>query len=318
MRAGSVRQLLGAFATFAVMLVQGVYAGLFRRHWPAAILAFYPAVLIITTLVLMAASVALMPGWFTSAGLPAWAGAVAGIAVAVGLWHLSAQADQRTYAWYLAADARSAHRLASGRDAEMERRLDHFAREVLAVHDAAGPGDEIVIAGHSSGSFVAVHVMGRVLTWRPDFGAGLAQPPILLTMGSVWALAADFKPSTGYRRGLALLGPARHVDWVEVFAPQDVIGSGRCDPVAEVMGGADLPGKRNPRLCSARLGDSLAPERLERLRWRFFQLHFQFLAATDRPGYFDFHEVLAGPSARWALGLGGEIADASLVGSGGG
>jgi hypothetical protein len=298
-------RLFASVRTFFWMLTSGLYAGLFRRHWPSVIVASYPAVLIIAMLGLMLMLPLEMPDWLAPLGVPHSVALAIGLVAALGVWWLGERADTATYAWYLANLARSAHRLASGQDTEMEERLDHFAREIIAAHDAAGPGDELIVAGHSCGSYLAVHVMGRVLTARPDFGARLERAPLLVTMGSVHAFAADFGPSTGFHHGLRQLGPARHLDWIDVFAPQDLIGSGRNDPVAELVPDLPLAERRNPRLTSARLGQSLDPERLEDMRWRFFRLHFQFLAATDRPGFFDFHEVMLGRSPRAPLGLTG-------------
>jgi hypothetical protein len=46
---------------------------------------------------------------------------------------------------------------------------------------------------------------------------------------------------------------------------------------------------------SARFRDLLCPETYERVRFRPFRMHFQFLLANERPGAYDFFAMTLGP-----------------------
>ena len=78
------------------------------------------------------------------------------------------------------------------------------------------------------------------------------------------------------------------VRWQEVFAPQDIISSGRFD--AGVLPGA-LSGKI--KLQSALLREALAPEEYHKMVLQFFTLHLQYLRASGTGYGFDYFQLLA-------------------------
>ncbi len=55
------------------------------------------------------------------------------------------------------------------------------------------------------------------------------------------------------------------------------------------------PPRRNPLVISAAFSQTLSESRWRALRWRFFQLHFQYLCAFDAPGDYDYFAITAGP-----------------------
>ena len=58
---------------------------------------------------------------------------------------------------------------------------------------------------------------------------------------------------------------------------------------------APRTGQKWPVVISAAFSKTLAPETLARLRYRYHQLHFQYLCAFDRPGDYDYFRITAGP-----------------------
>jgi len=66
-----------------------------------------------------------------------------------------------------------------------------------------------------------------------------------------------------------------------------------CDPVA--VSGQDDGTQAWPLVLSAAFTQTLSAERWQALRWRFFRLHFQYLCAFDRPGFYDYFQITAGP-----------------------
>jgi hypothetical protein len=83
------------------------------------------------------------------------------------------------------------------------------------------------------------------------------------------------------------------VTWVDVTAPGDGCAFALCDPVA--VSGVASPGQKWPLVISAAFSQSLKPETWKALRWKFFQLHFQYLRAFDNPKDYDYFQITAGP-----------------------
>ena len=154
----------------------------------------------------------------------------------------------------------------------------------------AGPADEVLIIGHSSGAHLAVSMLADLVRQglpdrRPELG--------FLSLGQVVPMVS-FLPEAGRLRGdLHSLCAQDEVTWVDVTAPGDGCAFALCDPVA--VTGVATPGKRWPLVISAAFTQTLSPERWKALRWRFFRLHFQYLCAFDRPGIYDYFRITAGP-----------------------
>ena len=95
------------------------------------------------------------------------------------------------------------------------------------------------------------------------------------------------------RADLAYLASCEAITWVDVTAPGDGCSFALCDPVA-VTGVAPAQ-KRWPLVISAAFCQSLKPETWEAMRWRLFELHFQYLNAFNAPRDYDYFQITAGP-----------------------
>ena len=157
-----------------------------------------------------------------------------------------------------------------------------------------GDADEVLVVGHSSGAYIAVSVLadliraGRV----PSDGPVLS----LLTLGHVVPMVSVLPRATRLRADLAFLS-VQDVPWVDVTAPGDGCAFALCDPVA--VSGVAPPEKRWPLVISAAFTQTLRPETRAALRWRLFELHFQYLNAFDNlpgnPDDYDYFRITAGP-----------------------
>lgn len=155
--------------------------------------------------------------------------------------------------------------------------------------------DEVLIVGHSSGAYIAISTLADLIrTGRvPAHGPALS----LLTLGHVVPMVS-FLPRAGrLRADLAYLSTRSEMAWVDVTAPGDGCSFALCDPVA--VSGVVPEGKRWPLVISAAFRQTLRPETLAALRWRLFELHFQYLNAFDNlPGRcddYDYFRITAGP-----------------------
>jgi len=211
------------------------------------------------------------------------------------------QRRDHLYAWYLMKDYAFSSRLHGAYPPEQEARMADFADRIATA--LTGDVDEVLIVGHSSGAYIAVSVLadlirsGRV----PPDGPALS----LLTLGHVVPMVSFLPRATRLRADLACLSTRDEVTWVDVTAPGDGCAFALCDPVA--VSGVAPDAKRWPLVISAAFTQTLKPATQAALRWKLFELHFQYLNAFDnlpgRPDDYDYFRITAGPltlAARFA------------------
>jgi hypothetical protein len=95
------------------------------------------------------------------------------------------------------------------------------------------------------------------------------------------------------RADLAYLSASDQITWVDVTAPGDGCAFALCDPVS--VSGVAPPNKRWPLVFSAAFSQTLSPGAWSALKWRLFEVHFQYLNAFDRPRDYDYFQITAGP-----------------------
>ena len=254
------------------------------------IAAAYPVVMLAVQLVLAMALGWLVGGFVGRLALPL-AGWAVGIGVAAAVLEGFRRIDGRLFAHYLMRDyAFSAgHRGAT--PPELAAREEDFASRIAAamVDDDL---DEVLVVGHSSGAAIAVSVVARLV--REEI-AGDGDTPVLslLTLGQSIPMISFLPEARQLRADLRLLSETRRLPWVDVSAPGDGCAFALTDPVA--VSGVGREGRSWPLVLSAAFSRTLAPETFERLRRRYFRLHFQYLCAFERPADYDYFRITAGP-----------------------
>lgn len=326
---GIARTYLVMVRTVWIYLATGTFGRLMRLRKGPVIAALYPVGMLLLQAVaaafagvLVGLIVAWATGWLGTGllgtGLLAAAGDGAALVAvqwiaAVPLGLLSAFAvlthfrnvDNRLYVYYLMHDYAYSAAARGAMSPELELRLKAFAMRVGAALDE--DFDEVLLVGHSSGAHLAVSVMADLLRQgrRREDGPRLA----LLTLGQVVPMVSFLPDAHRLRADLAALAVA-DIPWVDVTAPGDGCSFALCDPVA--VSGVAPAGQRWPLVISAAFTQTLSPERLKSLRWRFFRLHFQYLCAFDRPADYDYFRITAGPLSL-ATRFRGRTASASRI-----
>jgi hypothetical protein len=300
MGGGIARTYARALCTGWLYLRTGALARLLRLSRGAVIAALYPvAMLAAQALAALAAGIGAGMLAGAVAGLPAWAAVPPGALAAWGVLAAFRAADARFLAHYLMHDYAYAARSGGAYPPELARRIEDFADRVAAA--LAEDWDEVLVVGHSSGAHVALSVLAGLIR---DGRAGPrgARPALgLLTLGHVVPMLSFLPGAARLRGDLALMAGQGRAAWVDVTAPGDGACFALCDPVA--VSGVAPAGKRWPLVLSAAFSRTLAPETWARMRRRFYDLHFQYLRAFERPGDYDYFRVTAGPltlAARFA------------------
>ena len=200
--------------------------------------------------------------------------------------------ENRTYVLYLLADTIWTWQFVHRQRPEWEERIDRFAQHLVRVASTSR-AEEIVLVGHSSGSFLGVEILARALKLDPALGRH-GPRVVLLTIGANIPIVGFHAASTEFRNHLRQLAVAPSIDWIDCQARKDVMNFYQFDPIA--AHGIDAgPNRRNPTIVPVRFREIILPEHYSRFRRHFFRVHFQFVMANELPHPYDFFMIVCGP-----------------------
>lgn len=301
---GPATKIARAALVLARFLADGTYARLAAAHWRFAAFVAYPylvgLVLLLGAALGGAAAAALVTALGGALPIAAAAGIAAGLAAFVAAMR---RTEARTYMLYLFDDIVSTDEFARGRRPDWEARLDAFACRLVAAAQAA-EADEVMVVGHSSGSFLAVDVMARALA--RDAALGRHGPRLsLVTLGSNLPFLGFNPAGRWFHDKLRRVVGEADLTWLDVQSRKDVMSF---HPFDQAAGHGIEVAAPNLRTWSVRFRDVLRPENYRRFRWRFFRVHFQYLMANERRAAYDYFLMVCGP--RPLAEIAGDIAPA--------
>jgi hypothetical protein len=200
--------------------------------------------------------------------------------------------ENRTYLLYLLSDTIWTWQFSHRQRPEWDERIDRFAQHLVNVARSSD-AEEIVIVGHSSGSFLGVEILARALKLDPDIGRH-GPRVVLLTIGGNFPIVGFHAVSQDFRDHLRQLAMEPSVDWIDCQSRKDVMNFFPFDPIAGH--GIDVGTlRRNPTIVPVRFREIIQPEDYNLFRWKFFRVHFQFVMANERPHAYDFFMIVCGP-----------------------
>lgn len=282
-----------ALAIYGWLLVRGILFRFIRAHWRFAAFISYPYVALLAE-ILVAGGIGLaVHGGLAALGLPGIVSAALAIAAFAGtLAGLVVKGEPYTYMLYLMADTIFTYQFAHGRRPDWDERVERFARHLADVARTTD-ADELVVVGHSSGSFLGVEIVARALEIDPDLGRHHARIAFL-TVGGNLPIVGFLPPAQAFREHLRRLAVEPSIDWIDCQSRKDVMNFFPFDPIAGH--GLDVgTARRNPHVAIVRLRDLITPARYNLFRWQFFRVHFQFVMANDRANAYDFFMIVCGP-----------------------
>lgn len=289
------RTALYGFAIYCRAFLAGVIPRIWKAHWRFGMFITYPHFILLNLAIWSA-----LPAWVVAAvanylGAPTPVRWITAIAVFfAALWALLKYTEKRTYALYLMSDTIFTWQFAHRARPEWDHRIDRFAQHLVKVARTSD-AEEIVVIGHSSGSFLGVEIMARALAIDPSLGRH-GPRIVLLTLGGNLPIVGFIPASKPFREHLAQLAVAPAIDWIDGQSRKDVMNFYPFDPITGH--GIDAGTTRhNPTVVPIRFRDMIDPAHYNRFRWQFFRVHFQFVMASERPHPFDFYMVVCGPVA---------------------
>ena len=284
------------------MVFAGTIARFAKANWRFATFVTYPHFVLLLEALGAAGMAFVFRKGLDALGIPAVFSVAAATAIFVALLGIMLKyTENSTYVLYLLTDHvwtwQFAHR---GRPA-WDLRIDRFAQHLVDVARSSD-AEEVVIVGHSSGSFLGIEVLARALKLDPALGRH-GPRIVLLTIGGNLPIVGFHAAAQDFRDHLRMLAVEPSIDWIDCQARKDVMNFYPFDPIKSH--GIDVgTAGRNPTIVPVRFRDIIRADHYERFRWQFFRVHFQFVMANERPHAYDFFMIVCGPvplSARMAV-----------------
>jgi pimeloyl-ACP methyl ester carboxylesterase len=275
------------------LVFSGTIARFWKAHWRFATFITYPhVVLLLEALFTFGIAFGFEKG-LEALGIPASFSIAAAAALFVaGLGTLLKYTENSTYLLYLLSDTIWTWEFSHRNRPEWDERIDRFA-QYLADVARESDAEEIVVVGHSSGSFLGAEILARALKLDPALGRH-GPRIVLLTIGGNFPIVGFHAVSKDFRDHVRLLAIEPSIDWIDCQSRKDVMNFYPFDPVAGH--GIDVgDSRRNPTIVSVRFREIIKPEHYNMFRWKFFRVHFQFVMANERPHAYDFFMIVCGP-----------------------
>jgi hypothetical protein len=284
------------------LVFRGTIARFWKANWRFATFITYPhLMLLVEALGSFGVAYAIARG-LGALGVPGVLGMAAAVIVFVALLGTVLKyTENATYLLYLLSDTIWTWQFSHRQRPEWDQRIDRFA-QYLTKLARESDAEEIVVVGHSSGSFLGAEIMARALKLDPSLGRH-GPRIVLLTLGGNFPIVGFHAASQDFRDHLRLLAVERSIDWIDCQSRKDVMNFYPFDPIAGH--GIEVGAlRRNPTIVPVRFREIIKPEHYNVFRWKFFRVHFQFVMANERPHSYDFFMIVCGPvplSDRMAL-----------------
>lgn len=287
------RVIVNAFAIYVPLITSGALTKIRKAHWRFAAFLCYPEFTASVEAVLSLLAAFLFGKSLQSVGIPSpWPVIAAAVFFIAAFGSVLKLLEGRTYVLYLMSDKIFTWQFAHRKRPQWDKRIRHFSR-YLADLVKTSDADEIVIVGHSSGSFLSIEILAGALQIDPDLGRH-APRIVLLTVGGNIPIVGFLPVSETFRNHLRTLATEPSIDWIDCQSRKDVMNFYPFDPIAGH--GIDVgEARRNPTIVKVRFRDIIAPDHYKTFRKRFFRIHFQFVMANEQPNAYDFFMIVCGP-----------------------
>jgi hypothetical protein len=271
----------------------GTIARFGKAHWRFATFISYPHFLLFIEALVSFGIASAFYEILEALGIPELLSMAASAALFVAaLGTILKYTENLTYLLYLLCDTIWTWEFSHRQRPEWDQRIDRFAQYLVDVARSSD-AEEIVIVGHSSGSFLGVEIVARALKLDPALGQH-GPRIVLLTIGGNFPIVGFHAAAQDFRDHLRQLAVEPSIDWIDCQSRKDVMNFYPFDPIAGH--GIDVgTSRRNPTIVPVRFREIIKPENYNLFRWKFFRVHFQFVMANERPHAYDFFMIVCGP-----------------------
>ena len=186
------------------LIVHGTVFRFMAANWRFLTFITYPHILFWFEVACLALVASLVRRALDALGIPApfdWLATTALFIAA--LWALLKTTEKYTYLLYLMCDTIWTWEFSHGERPEWDARLDRFAQHLCDVARNS-EAQEIVLVGHSSGSFLGTEILARALERDPALGQH-GPRIVLLTLGGNYPIVGYHKAAQFFRDHLRRL-----------------------------------------------------------------------------------------------------------------
>jgi pimeloyl-ACP methyl ester carboxylesterase len=275
------------------LIVSGTITRFFKANWRFLTFITWPHIVFWFEVLCLALVASLLRRGLDAIGVPSpfdWL--ITAALFVTALWALLKTTEKYTYLLYLMCDTIWTWEFSHGERPEWDARLDRFAQHLCDVARSS-QAQEIVLVGHSSGSFLGTEILARALARDPALGRH-GPRIVLLTLGGNYPIVGYHKAAQFFRDHLRVLATEPSIDWIDCQARKDVMNFFDFDPLESH--GIDVgAARRNPTIVPIRFRDMIRPEHYNQFRWQFFRVHFQFVMANEVPHAYEFFMIMCGP-----------------------
>jgi hypothetical protein len=271
----------------------GTIARFWKAHWRFATFISYPHFLLFIEALASFGIASAFDEILQALGVPALLSMAAATALFVAAFGtILKYTENLTYLLYVLCDTIWTWQFSHRQRPDWDQRIDRFAQYLVDVARGSD-AEEIVVVGHSSGSFLGVEIVARALKLDPALGQH-GPRLVLLTIGGNFPIVGFHAAAQDFRDHLRQLAVEPSIDWIDCQARKDVMNFFLFDPIA--AHGIDVgANRRNPTIVPVRFREIIKPENYNLFRWKFFRVHFQFVMANERPHAYDFFMIVCGP-----------------------
>jgi hypothetical protein len=275
------------------LIIHGTIFRFMKANWRFLVFITWPHIIFWLEVACLAFIASFIRGGLDAAGVPSPFDIVAAAIFFFGvLWTMLKYTEKRTYVLYLMCDTIWTWEFSHRERPEWDQRLDRFAQHLVDVAQSS-EAEEIILVGHSSGSFLGTEIMARALKLDPSLGRH-GPRMVLLTLGGNYPIVGFHKAASDFREHLRELAVEPSIEWIECQARKDVMNFFDLDPIASH--GIDVgSARRNPTIVPIRFREMILPENYNWFRWKFFRVHFQFVMANEVPHAYEFFMIVCGP-----------------------
>ena len=240
------------------LMFGGTIARFWKAHWRFATFISYPHfVLFLEALGSLGIAFAFEKG-LDALGVPDLFSIAAAAALFVAtLGTVLKYTESRTYLLYLLCDTIWTWQFTHRQRPDWDQRIDRFAKYLTDIARTSH-AEEIVIVGHSSGSFLGTEIMARALKLDPSLGRH-GPRIVLLTIGGNFPIVGFHAVSQDFRDHLRTLAIEPSIDWIDGQSRKDVMNFFPFDPIAGTASTSARPGA-TPRSCRSGSVRSSSPK----------------------------------------------------------
>jgi len=275
------------------LVFSGTFARFWKANWRFATFITYPHFLLLIEAVCALGIAFAFAKGLEAVGIPdPFSIAAAAALFLATLGTVLKYTENATYLLYLLSDTIWTWEFSHRQRSEWDERIDRFARYLVKAARQS-EAEEIVVVGHSSGSFLGAEIVARALKLDPSLGRH-GPRVVLLTIGGNFPIVGFHAASQDFRDHLRLLAVEPSIDWIDCQSRKDVMNFFPFDPIAGH--GIDVgAARRNPTIVPVRFREIIKPDHYKLFRWKFFRVHFQFVMANELPHAYDFFMIVCGP-----------------------